>query len=206
MARPRASDYAEKRQRIRDRAAELFAERGFAASSTADIARAARCSKALIYHYFGSKEEILYDLLNAHVGALVEAAEVAIASTTEPRARFRALVRAHLRLYASARAKHVLLLNELSRLAPAKRARIIALERRLVALAGSLIARVAPGLARRPKLVRPLTMSFYGLINWTYTWYRADGPLGPEAFADLASDLFLDGVGRAVSRRTWARA
>ena len=49
-----------------------------------------------------------------------------------------------------------------------------------------------------PARRRPYVMSFYGLINWTHTWYRPDGPLSPEAFADLAADLFLDGFCRGV--------
>lgn len=201
MARPRAEDYDEKQQLIRDRAAELFAARGFAATSTADIAARCACSKALIYHYFDSKESILFDLLHAHVTALLAAAQAALADGTEPRAQFRALVRAHLRLYATARAKHVLLLNELGRLPARRKAAIVAVERQLVALVAELCQRLAPGLAGRSDLHVPVAMSFYGLINWTYTWYRAEGTLKPEAFADLAATLFVDGLGTAVSRQ-----
>jgi hypothetical protein len=34
----------------------------------------------------------------------------------------------------------------------------------------------------------------FGMINWTHTWYRPDGPIGPEQLADLAADLFLHGL------------
>ena len=95
MARPQADDYAEKQQLIRDRAAELFAARGFAGASIADVAAACGCAKSLIYHYFDSKEEILSDLLEAHVRALIAGAEAALATGSQrgrtlPRARTRA--------------------------------------------------------------------------------------------------------------------
>ena len=191
MARTRADDYAEKRRRIGDGAAGLFAARGFEATSAADIAAEGGFSKALIYHYFDSKEEILEELLGAHMDRLLAAAEAALHEAGDPRSRLRAFVRAHMRIYATARAKHVLLLNELDALSAKGRAAIVGKERRLVALASSLFAEIAPVPQR---LQRAVAMSFYGMINWTCTWYRPDGPVGPEEFADLACDLFLSGL------------
>lgn len=200
MARPQAADYAAKQQRIRDGAAELFARDGVAATSIADIASACGVAKSLVYHYFESKEEILYDLLSAHMDALLAAAEEALDAGEAPEIQFRAFVRAHLRLYAHARAKHILLLNGLNSLPAQRRAAIVARERRLIDMAADLLACVAPGLVARPELRMPAAMSFYGLINWTYTWYRADGAMTPEAFAEMAADIILRGLPAAAQR------
>jgi TetR/AcrR family transcriptional regulator len=43
-------------------------------------------------------------------------------------------------------------------------------------------------------------MMLFGMINWTYTWYRPDGPLKPEQLADLAADLFLGGLCQSTGR------
>src|SRR4051812_43862497 len=171
MPRPRADDYGEKQQRIRDCAAELFAARGFDATSTADIATEGGFSKALIYHYFRSKEEILQDLLDAHMERLLEAAEGALQEADEPRAKLRAFVRAHMRIYATARAKHILLLNELDALPRRGRTAIVSKQRRLINLAADLFAELAPALRSSARLRMPVAMSFYGMINWTCTWY-----------------------------------
>jgi hypothetical protein len=48
-------------------------------------------------------------------------------------------------------------------------------------------------------------MSFYGMINWTCIWYRPDGSLSPDAFADLAADLFLDGLAGRFGASTLPR-
>ena len=194
MARPRAEDYREKQQRIRDCAAELFAARGFEATSAADIAAEGGFSKALIYHYFSSKEEILQDLLEAHMDALLEAAEGSLRDADPPRTRLRAFVRAHMRLYATSRARHLLLINDLGALPSKGRAAIVAKQRKLIGLAADLFAAVAPLLKTQPEMRFPTAMSFYGMINWTCIWYRPDGSLSPDAFADLAADLFLDGL------------
>lgn len=194
MARPRAEDYAEKQQRIRDCAAELFAARGFEATSAADIAAEGGFSKALIYHYFSSKEEILQDLLEAHMDALLEAAKASLSEADSPRARLRAFVRAHMRLYATSRARHLLLINQLGALPFKGRQAIVAKQRKLIGLADELFVAVAPSLKTQPEIRFPTAMSFYGMINWTCIWYRPDGTLSPDQFADLASDLFLDGL------------
>ena len=36
-------------------------------------------------------------------------------------------------------------------------------------------------------------MLLFGMINFTYTWYDAKGAVKPKAFAEMASDLFLNG-------------
>jgi AcrR family transcriptional regulator len=194
MARARADDYAAKQQRIRERAAELFAARGFEATSAADIAAEGGFSKALIYHYFTSKEEILQDLLEAHMDALLAAAEASLRESHEPRARMRAFVRAHMRIYAKSRAKHLLLINELTSLPARGRAAIVAKQGRLIGLAADLFADIAPALKAQPELRFPTAMSFYGMINWTCMWYRPSGHLSPDQFADLACNLFLGGL------------
>jgi hypothetical protein len=37
------------------------------------------------------------------------------------------------------------------------------------------------------------TMLFFGMINWTYTWYRAEGAVQPHDLADRCVRLFLEG-------------
>src|SRR5258708_29148607 len=126
-------------------------------------------------------------------------AEGALDGAAERAQKRRAFVRADVRIYAWARARDVLLLNELDALPARGRAAIVAKERRLVALASSLFEEMA---MIPPRLRSAVAMSFYGMINWTCTWYRPDGPVGPEEFADLACDLFLKGLPGGFAART----
>ena len=70
MARTQSADYDRRKQAIVETAASLFAKRGFLGTSVADIAQACRTSKALVYHYFSSKEDVLYAAMSAHLGRL----------------------------------------------------------------------------------------------------------------------------------------
>jgi len=200
MARGRAADYDDRRGVLADTAARLFAERGFAAVSMNDIAKACGCAKSLLYHYFPSKEQLIADLLTGHVEALLAEAKQALASSDDPRLQLRAFLRGHMRLYADARAYHILLLNSLTDVPLAQRSAVTGIERELIDMATALLLRLVPGLAEKPALRRPAAMNLYALINWTHIWYDTSGPVKPDAFADFAGDMILDGLAAAVSR------
>ena len=73
MARPQSPDYDKRRDAIVAAATHLYARQGFQGASVADLAKACATSKSLIYHYFPSKEDILYEVMAAHLEALVDA-------------------------------------------------------------------------------------------------------------------------------------
>ena len=80
-----------------------------------------------------------------------------------------------MRLYASAQNHHKVLLNELDNLPPERRADVVAKQRRIIAAAESVIAEIAPGGGARVN-----TMLFFGMINWTHTWFDPAGPFMPR--------------------------
>lgn len=59
---------AERMAQIRAAARRVFAERGYAAATTDEIARAAGVSPGLIFHYFPSKKALLVEVLRALAG------------------------------------------------------------------------------------------------------------------------------------------
>jgi AcrR family transcriptional regulator len=196
LARTRADDYDDKRALIYDRAAELFAEQGFSRTSIAELAAHCRASKSWIYHYFPSKEAILYEILRDHMALLLRTAEAEVAAQRAPAAQLRALLRSFMGIYVRAKAKHVVLLAELGSLPAAQQEEIRGLERRVVDLVAGVLARLnAPLVAQRGAL-KPIAMMLFGMINWTYTWYRPEGSIKPDQLADMATDLFLNGLGR----------
>ena len=194
MARVRSEAYDDRRREILDRAAGLFARHGFARTSISTLSRECNASKAWIYHYYESKEAILFDILHDHIRMLHDAVQAADAPGPDPEARLRALVTALLEAYRDSDAKHKVLLSELGVLAPEQQGRIRALEREIVAVFAAAVAALNPALGREPSLIKPVTMSLLGMLNWHFTWFRKDGPLRLEDYADLATRLFISGV------------
>ena len=81
--RPRRRDPAEKQSRILSAAQRLFALRGFAATTSADIARAAEVSEGIVFHHFGSKEGVLVAVAAEYGRGLAEAMFAREASAPE---------------------------------------------------------------------------------------------------------------------------
>ena len=190
MARPQSPDYDKRRDAILAAAARLYARRGFQGASISDLAKACNTSKSLIYHYFPSKVDLLYACMAAHLDALVAAAEEAT-RTGMAEARLRALTHAFMRLYVGAQDSHKVLLNELDYLPPARRAEVVAKQRRIIGAVEALVREIRPDAG---SLTLPLTMLFFGMINWTHTWFRPGGALDADRLADMAVDLMLNGV------------
>ena len=106
MARTRAKDHDEKRVAIADMAAIVFAEEGYDRTSMSRLASRCGVSKALLYHYYTSKEAMLYDIIAAHLEELIEAVEAADQPDAAPEMRLEVLVTALLDCYRDADSKH----------------------------------------------------------------------------------------------------
>jgi TetR/AcrR family transcriptional regulator len=209
MSRPRAADHDLKRRAMLDRSAELFAERGYARTSMAEIAEACGSSKALLYHYYENKEQLLYDLLEAHFIKLEEAVGAADAPNAKPVERLRGLVAALLAAYEGANALHKVQINDLSALPLPRQQELKAYERRLVDLFAGVLRDINPALARGNRLLKPVTMSLFGMVNWSYLWFRPDGPMSRAIYADLVTQIIVDGIaglGAAGPQRSRSRS
>ena len=103
MARPKSATHDLKREEILDVAAQCFARQSFPAASMNDIATACGTSKARLYHYYESKEAILFDLLDRYTQRLLaligEAEAHAQRQNLSEREALHALVRAFLAEY-----------------------------------------------------------------------------------------------------------
>jgi len=198
MARTQAADYDERKLAIVEAAAALFASRGFNGASVADIAERCKTSKSLIYHYYESKEDILYDVMISHVRALEAAANDAMAGKDGPEQKLRDLAQLFMALYVGAADRHKVLLNDLDYVPKSRRLEIVDVQRRLIEIVRKLLLEIEPGLAKQEGASLTAAMLFFGTINWTHTWFDPKGAVSPEALADMAVDLTLGGIARAA--------
>lgn len=193
MARTRAQDYDTKRLAILQRSAELFARFGFPGTSINMIAEACGVSKALLYHYYPDKEALLFDILNDHLQELVEVMGQASALTEDPKLRVRAIAMALLDAYRDADAEHQVQIANLKLLSDDRRELLLAMERQLVVFLSDALAEALPEIGKGP-LLKPLTMSMFGMLNWHYLWFREGKGLTREQYADMVTTLILTGA------------
>ena len=207
MARTRSAGYDDQRDAILARAAELFANQGYTATSMNEVAAACGVSKAGLYHYYRDKRELLFQITAGHVARLEQfVAEVMDgAADATPDERLRALILRFVREYANAQNEHRVLTEDVRFLEPGEREQVQAAQRRVVAAFAQAVGEVRPTLARN-ELDRPLAMLLFGMINWMFTWLRPDGSLTHEQMAPLVADLFFGGLAAVRKPRAAARA
>lgn len=194
MARTRAADFDEKRRSILDSAAAVFAKLGMERASMAQIAQENNVSKALLYHYYPSKDLLIFDIGRTHLVELEAAIIEADRPDLEPRARLRHLIGGVLENYRTASNFHQVLLNGTGSLTEPQRLELREMERRIVKAFSDVLVDINPALADNRAGVTPVTMSLFGILNWVYTWFRPSGALSREGYADMVTALFLDGA------------
>lgn len=199
MARTRANDYDKKRLGILSQSASLFAQHGFTGTSITMIAEACGVSKALMYHYYNSKDDVLFDLLADHLNHLIVAVEAASESAGDGKERLFAICTALLEAYRGADAEHQVQISSLKLLPQAQQSVLKELERQLVVIFSNAIAATLPTVADRPDVLKPLTMSLFGMLNWHYLWFRDGKGMTREAYARMAAGLVLAGAEDAIA-------
>ena len=199
MARPKAADHEAQRDRILAAAVRAFSEVGYPSASMAQLALACGTSKAGLYHYYPSKEALLFDALDRYTRRLIALARGIQARALPPRQTVAELVRAFVIEYRSARDHHIALLNDVKFLVAPQRSVIQAQERAVVAVFAEVLARGWPE-RMAGGLAMPTTMALLGMINFTFAWLRPEGPMSHEQFAELVIGLWERGLsGPAVA-------
>ena len=208
MARPKSATHDIKRDASLDIAAQCFADRSYPAASMNEIATACGTSKARLYHYYDSKEAILFDLMDRYTQRLLSLIALTEATAQrrnlDDRAALHELIRAFLQEYESSATRHVALLNDTQFLSDAPDAHlgspaisprelILNRQRDVVAAVTRALRRAYPG-RLNPTNQTAITMMLFGMINWTFTWLRPGGPISYVAFADEVIALLEKGL------------
>jgi AcrR family transcriptional regulator len=197
MARPKSSQHELKRDEILDIAAQCFADRSYPAASMNDIAAASGTSKARLYHYYESKEAILFDLLDRYtqrlLGVIGQAEATAQRRNLDDRAALHELIRSFLEEYEHSATRHVALLHDTKFLGEAQRDLIVNRQRDVVSAVTRFLRRAYPARVTAENQT-PVAMMLFGMINWTFTWLRPGGALSYAAFAEEVIGLLENGL------------
>ncbi|MEM8797185.1 MAG: TetR/AcrR family transcriptional regulator [Pseudomonadota bacterium] len=194
MARTRAKDYDEKRGLVLKGAAALFARDGYDRASMSSLAAELGVSKALLYHYYSSKEALLFDIIETHLQTLLDAVEEADAPDAEPEERLYLLISGILDAYRDADDEHKVQIGALHVLPDDQQDAIRSIERRIVRIVADAVLALNPALNDGRTDLKPATMSLFGMLNWFYMWFREGGSLTREDYSKMVSTIFIGGV------------
>lgn len=193
MTRTRADDYEDKKATILDKAAALIARKGFDQATMQDVAKACGTSKSHIYHYFPSKEELLYAIVHDHITRQAADLVRIVEQPLPAEARFQQFVESFMQGAARERDEHIILMNDLKYLPRAELKTIRSLEGSMTELLNGLLEEINPGLMETARVRKPYALLLFGMMIWTFSWYRPSGDIGPKELAARISHLFVHG-------------
>lgn len=197
MPRGPSSAHLLQRETILNESADAFAEVGYPSATMAALATRCGVSKSLLYHYYPAKDAILFDLMHEYMQRL-QSLVAEVASRNLPAQQALAeVVRRFVREYETSRTRHIVLLNDVKFLPPPEREIVIQQEREVVQSFADLIVatyRIEPARAK------VLTMSVFGMINWTFTWLKPGGPLSYAEFAETVVGMLETGLSGGAER------
>lgn len=176
-------------------AADLFAERGYAATTVRDIAEEAGILSGSLYHHFDSKESMVDAILSGFVERELSVHEAVVAEGRGPRKTFESLARAALREAADNRSAILIYRNEVPHLGSRPRFSYLReAERQFERIwVGVLESGIERGEFRDD--IDPEIL--YRLVRdalWTVPSWHRFGSLDPERVREQYLAVFLDGI------------
>ena len=194
MARTKSENFEDIRTAILNAAAKLFATKGFKNTNIIDIGEACQSSKSRMYHYFPSKELILEEMLIDHVNGLLVLAEKITKKPGTPKELFSEYIFTHLKYYEEGRYRHTVLIEDLGYLGEDAKKKVNQAQSTLMGFLSGLLQKVNPEKFSEKHLASAYAMLIYGMLNWTYTWYKPSGKLSLKMLAEEAADFCLNGL------------
>ncbi|MCL5006016.1 MAG: TetR/AcrR family transcriptional regulator [Acidobacteria bacterium] len=177
-------------------AARVFYEKGYDGASMQDIAKAVGLTKAGLYHHVGSKDRLLFEIMNYGMDILDEDVLEKIKGIEDPCEKLRQTIIRHIDLVVRARDLEItVILHENRSLKGALRKKINARKKSYIYYLEDLIAQVQECSGRKP-LISPTLAAFnlLGIINWLYQWYRPEGAIGQSELTQACVDFFFRGL------------
>ena len=195
--RPRAGrppTIAAPRARILVEAARLFARCGYENSSIADLATAIGVSKAAIYHYHPTKQDIYDAIILETLTGLTAAVSEAVSQATGASARLCEFMVAHARYFESHHDQFVTMLIGYSGMAMTERADAARLRDGYEQLLRDIVADGVASGEFRPLDVAAAGRAVLSMLNWMARWYQPGGAQTAEAIAVGYFDLLSGGM------------
>ncbi len=185
------------REHLIEKAADLFARRGYSRTTIHDIAEELGLRRSSLYHYFRNKEEILDALIDQQTIEHAETLKALLAEKSLKAAEKleRAFTRSiQHKLTASARFR---VLDQIEVEMPEKQAREHRRRKReILELWSQLISEGVTAGELRAVDSRMAAFALLGISNWTAWWYQASGKLSPDEIAGALVEIGLFGLVR----------
>jgi len=185
-----------KKERILKAGTELFASKGFDGTSVRDIAEKVGLSVPGMFHYYSSKEEILYEIMTLFMDDAYKRIMEIYNADIDPTEKLSAICKFYVEQYAGHKHQLTILISERKSLLPEHQRIGIAKERDYVKALTNLFKELSKKKRLKPIDHSILAFIFFGMVHWTYRWYNPNAKkgIGPSELGRIMSEVFLRGI------------
>jgi AcrR family transcriptional regulator len=195
VARPIAQDHGAKRAHILKSAAAVFADAGVARASMMQVAAGCGVSKATVYHYYASKDALLFDMLDSYLRSLRDRVLALPLDGLTAQGQLGMIVAEVLHAYEGMDAEHKIQTEGIGLLPQSQQEILRGYQRDMVAQMSGVIAACAPEVfGTDPRKLRATVMSVFGMLNWFYMWNAGADAAARREYAQLVTGLTLKGL------------
>lgn len=185
---------------IINHAAVLFDQRGVDRVSMSDIADEVGLAKPSLYHYFTSKDEILYSIHLNMIEMLLAGLQERIRSDASPDVVIQGVLSDMFRSMDTHPGHARVFFESSRRLDASYREPVRKKEREYDEQVLSVIEQgIREGYFRAVD-PRTATRALFGMANWSYHWYNPGGEVGSHEFAERFYDIFVNGMSARRNR------
>ncbi|WP_175615556.1 TetR/AcrR family transcriptional regulator, partial [Piscibacillus halophilus] len=174
---------------------QLFSEKGFHGVTVRDIVEHCQTSKGGFYHHFKSKDELLYVIHDTFVSYVLNEANQAKKRYHQPVHQLHEMLKSLVRVY-DLYNQHIVVFNQEYNYLKQEYYQLIKEKRDSYEeiLKGVIREGQRDGDIRIELPTTVTTMSILGMVNWTYQWYKKDGPKTIDQIASTYIDIIFKGL------------
>jgi AcrR family transcriptional regulator len=180
---------------VRRAAVTLFAGRGFHATGIRQLADTVGIKSSTLYHYMGTKEDLLFEIIQDSSRRLIDAAQRIADLGLPPEAMICALVQMHVSVHATHRDETAVVDNELRHLDPERRAHAIELRD---AYEGFWTSAISAGVRDSVFAVHNQRLARLGILQMcsgVAEWYSPKGDVALPELAQAHAHMTLQLLG-----------
>jgi len=184
----------ERIRQIQSVVAPLFAHKGYHSTSMREIARELGMNQSSLYHYFRSKEDILFQLMNDAVDNALTTLKEICAADLLPRDKLNKILHFYTQYYAGDPERLILLVNEQGSLSREHRRILVDKQRRYVHLFQEVFEELDEYQLTKEIPHSVAIFAFLGMVHYTIKWYDKKGRVGLEQLANSFVEIFTKGI------------
>ncbi len=178
-----------------DAAVGLFSRKGYAATSTREVAQLLGIQKATLYYHVESKEDLLFLICQSALTQILDEVQTAIRDIPDPLERVQTLIASHVESLLRDEAQHSTTFTEMHALSPERFGQIMKLRDDYESMVRSVLRQAQDaGVLRTDIEAKYLSLILLGIMNRLMIWYRRGGALSPNQIGRLMGVLFLTGA------------